>query len=121
MSEKLISGILIIISFLGGLYADKFLNKMDVGTPGQPVSAKTIGPKVQDALSHNNQKPAVAFSITRNGSIQAFVPKGANVIKPKFPLHADNILNINTITIYSTSNPKTCWKNSLGRDECVTW
>jgi len=126
MSEKnntncLITGVLVILGFLAGMYADNFFNKVDYGTPGKPEAAKPIGAEIQKALSHNGQSPDVVFSITRNGSMQAFVPKGAKLIVPKFPLHADNIVDIDTITIYQTSNPKRCWKNGAGDEQCVVW
>jgi len=124
MAEKnssLITGILIIISFLIGMYADKLLNKTEYETPGKPQAAMPMDSEVTKALSHNGQSPDVVFSITKNGSIQAFVPKGAKVIVPKFPLHADNIVDIETITVFQTSNPKRCWKNGNGDQQCVVW
>ncbi len=120
-SGNLISGILIIISFLLGMYADKFMNKTEYQPPAESHAAKPIGTDIQKALSHNGQTPSVVFSVSRNGTVQAFVPEGSKVIKPKFPLHAGNLLSIETITMYTTSNPKFCWVSGNGDEQCVVW
>lgn len=118
---NLFTGILIIISFLIGMYADKLMNTTGYQAPEQAHAAKPISMDIQKALSHNETLPSVVFSVMRNGSIQAFVPEGSKVIKPKYPLHANNLLNIDTITIFNTSNPKLCWITGAGDQQCVSW
>lgn len=120
-NNGLISGILIIVSFLIGLFANDLFNKTSYTPPSQEESAIEISSEIQKALSVNGKAPSVVFSLTPNGSMQAFVPEGSKLITPTFPLHADNLLNIDTITIYTTSNPKFCWKTGNGNQQCVTW
>jgi len=114
-------GVLVIIGILIGMFANNLIMTASYTVPDGDKSAKRMDKDVRKALEQNGKLPEVVFALTKNGSLQAFVPEGANVIEPKFPLHAGNILSLNNITLYSTSNPKICWASLGGHTQCVSW
>ena len=69
---------------------------------------------------------AVMFIVDRNGKVKPVVPttkatQEAKRCKFKFPLHAGTIKDMDTLTIFATTNPKLCWRDSSGTDQCIEW
>ena len=120
-NQSVKGGVLVIIGILIGMFANNLINKFNYTAPDGAKQVKRMNKATRKALEQNGKLPEVVFALTKNGSLQAFVPENAKVIKPSFPLHADNILSINNITLYSTSNPKFCWASITGDQQCVSW
>jgi len=113
--------LLILLGIAIGIIYSIYPKTYNYGPPAKPGAVKPMSSNITKALSHHDQKPVVVFSITRGGNMQVFVPQGSKIITPKFPLHANNIVNINSITLFETSNPKFCWTSLNGDTECVVW
>jgi len=65
-------------------------------------------PEVADKLGFNSTETDLVLSVNRNGEVQAFVRDGVNFTQRNLPIHAGNILAIESITVFRTSNPKIC-------------
>jgi hypothetical protein len=88
-------------------------------------SPDPIPPDVMKQLSFGTESElAVVFAVNRKGEIKAYYnPKGKPTPKGqlKFPKKNDEIELTRSITLFQTKNPTTCWINSRGTQECVTW
>jgi len=89
--------------------------------PGAQRPTKEISKIVAGQIKVDGQLPAVVFSVDKKGGVQAFRVKGTTSKPFKFPLPAGTIQSMQTITIFETSNPKTCWTNTLGDLQCIEW
>ena len=74
----------------------------------------------------NTDQVAVIFVVDRDGKIKALTPTNATTSKAKrcnfkFPLKAGTLKNMDTINLFVTTNPKVCWRDSTGTDQCVVW
>jgi hypothetical protein len=74
----------------------------------------------------NPDEVAVVFVVDRSGKVKTIVPtnkatSGAKRCDFNFPLKADTIKDLNTVDVFATTNPKVCWRNSSGTEECVVW
>lgn len=101
---------------------------------GNPGQASMLGkpplplPKAaEDALTKTTGYLSVVFAVDKKGNVHAFAPKGST-IEPGArpfpsrgrPLPAADILQLNTISTFQTSNPKTCWVTH-GSLRCISW
>jgi len=121
-SNQLVKGgVLVIIGILIGMFANKLINMASYTAPDGAKPAKRMNNATRKALEQNGKLPEVVFAITKNGNLQAFVPEKAKIVKPTFPLHANDVVFIETITIIETTNPKVCWKSLGGDEQCVSW
>ncbi len=121
MKNNLNIVLLILLGIAIGIIYSIYPKTYDYGTPAKPDTVKTLSESALKALAHQGEAPVVVFSLTRNGSLQAFVPQSTKVIIPTFPLHAENIISIDSITFFSTSNPKFCWASLSGDERCIVW
>ena len=69
-------------------------------------------------LGFDNSDAEVAISVNKNGQVKAFVREGAKVDDVTLPIHAGDILAIDSITVFRTSNPTICWISG-GRKSCI--
>lgn len=85
-----------------------------------PVKVLTLSPVAAKELKFSENELAVVFAMDREGNIQAFTEEGNKWAVMGYPLKAGEITQMNTITTFQTSNPKTCWL-SFGYQTCITW
>ncbi len=92
--------------------------------------AKLLDEKTTKMLMHQTgKKPknlAVVFTVDRDGNMQAFIPKHLGNKKARlcdfdFPLRAGKIKQMSTLTTFSTTNPKVCWRSPDGFEQCIVW
>lgn len=88
-------------------------------TNNRPI--KEISPTTAAKLMIDGKLPAVVFSVNRQGELQSYKIKGAKSTAFNFPLSAGKIKSVETITIFETTNPKTCWLGLSGARECIIW
>lgn len=89
--------------------------------PDPPGPVGRMAPDIADKLGFDNASTDVVLSINRNGKIMAFVRNGVKVdTSVTFPIHADNILSLDAISVVKTSNPKVCW-GAGGSQTCVIY
>lgn len=86
----------------------------------EEVKVLTLSPVAVKELKFSENELAVVFAMDRKGNIQAFTEEGNKWAVMGYPLPAGNITQMNTITTFQTSNPKTCWL-SFGYQTCITW
>jgi hypothetical protein len=93
--------------------------------PPKGDTTKVLNKEVQSFFEteEGGAKPGVVFVLYDNGQLRAFRREDQKPveIKPGEPIHADNILDMKSVSIIKTSNPKYCWFNSLGDLKCVSW
>jgi hypothetical protein len=63
----------------------------------------------------------VLFAVDREGKVTAFTRRGKEITKFEFPIKDVKIIKEMTAITVFTLNPQTCWINSAGDQECVTW
>ena len=85
------------------------------------MPSKEISKETAEKIKVNGELPAVVFSVDKKGQIQSYRVKGCKASECNFPLPAGDIKSMETITLFETSNPKTCWINSSGQLECIEW
>jgi hypothetical protein len=59
--------------------------------------------------------------LDRQGKFRAYRgrnTKGTKPIKDVLPAEIDEVIGI---TIFRTTNPKYCWTNTQGQQQCVEW
>ena len=83
-------------------------------------TVKVLSPKVEEELTFSDSELAVVFAVDKKGRLQAFTTEGNKVAPKDLPLRAGNIDQMDTITTFKTSNPKSCWL-SHGSLVCVEW
>ena len=72
-------------------------------------------------LSLSDSELAVVFAVDKDGNMRAYRTDGSKAaVSLEFPLLADKIQHMSTITTFQTSNPKTCW-TMHGTLVCITW
>lgn len=86
-------------------------------------ATKGISQATAAKLMVNGKLPAVVFSIDKKGEIQSYKVDGKGTLlpSPPSPLPAGSISSIKTITIFETTNPKTCWLTTSGATRCISW
>lgn len=91
-------------------------------SPG-PGTSKVMKEDVQAFFEAEERgvKPGAVFVFYENGRIQAFRRSDQRSLKFERPLPAKEVLALESIAIIKTSNPKYCWRNSDGSEECVTY
>jgi hypothetical protein len=94
-------------------------------TPSQdimPGNVMRLTAAAEKDLTVHGKKLSAVFAVDKNGMVQVFAPSGSSIGKPgrAFPLPANDIKHMNTITTFQTSNPKTCWLMH-GTLSCITW
>jgi len=101
----------------GGQY-DKESPSQDI----MPGNVARLPAAAETALTPDGKKLSAVFAVDQNGMVHVFAPSGSTIGKPgrAFPLPADKIKHMNTITTFQTSNPKTCWLMH-GALRCITW
>jgi hypothetical protein len=87
-----------------------------------PGNVMRLTAAAEKDLTVNGKKLSAVFAVDQNGKVQVFAPSGSSIDKPgrAFPLPAEKIKHMNTITTFQTSNPKTCWLMH-GALRCITW
>ena len=97
------------------------------GTVPENVKVLELGPAAVEELKFSENELAVVFAVDKNGKVHVFAPKDSGIEnnerhKPSHqnPLPANKIVQMNTITTFQTSNPKTCWLMN-GALRCITW
>jgi len=95
------------------------------GNPAQdimPGKPDRLSEAAEKDLTPPGQKLSAVFAVDKNGKVHVFAPKGSTIGNPgrAFPLPADKIRHMNTITTFQTSNPKTCWLMH-GALRCISW
>lgn len=91
-------------------------------SPG-PGTSKVMKEEVRAFFEAEERgvKPGAVFVFYENGRIQAFRRNDQRSLKFERPLPAKEIAALESIAIIKTSNPKYCWRNSDGSEECVTY
>jgi len=79
-----------------------------------------LTPQAADDLRFSNSGLAVVFAVDKAGKVQAFAKRGSAFKPLTFPLHAENIIQMDTVTTFRTSNPTTCWLMG-GSNLCISW
>jgi len=97
----------------------------DTENPSQdimPGNVKRLPAAAEKELTPPGKKLSAVFAVDKHGKVHAFAPSRSSINKPEraFPLPADKIKHMNTITTFQTSNPKTCWLMH-GTLYCVSW
>ena len=90
------------------------------GTVPENVKVLELGPAAVEELKFSENELAVVFAVDKEGNIQAYTAKGNKWAIREFPLRAGEITQMNTITTFQTSNPKTCWL-MFGYQVCISW
>ncbi|NOY63521.1 MAG: hypothetical protein GXP10_10315 [Gammaproteobacteria bacterium] len=119
-SRFLLKSQLFLYLILGGCL---LLGFSSVAVSAPPLQAtKVLSDKMDSDLKFSQSRVALVLVVDENGAIQAH--RGAKTKAPvlsKFPLHAADITNMTGITVFATSNPKTCWTTTSGDLYCVEW
>lgn len=88
-------------------------------------SSKVMAKEVQTFFrtEEGGVEPGVVFVLYDNGRIQAFRREDQKPVeyKPGQQIPAKEVLSIDSIAIIKTSNPKYCWIDGAGYENCVTW
>lgn len=79
-----------------------------------------LTPQAANDLRFSDSKLAVVFAVDKEGKVQAFARSGSKFKPLAFPLHAENIIRMDTVTTFRTSNPTTCWLMG-GSNLCISW
>ena len=85
-----------------------------------PDATLPLNPKVAEALSVNGSEPALVITVDQDGNVHLFTKEGIKIAEWGFPLPAGDIENMNSITMFKTSNPKLCW-TMHGTTKCIEW
>ncbi|HHJ17208.1 MAG TPA: hypothetical protein ENJ80_10975 [Gammaproteobacteria bacterium] len=100
--------------------SDGYIEKNPVRPKEVSAGVRVLPPALADNLRFSDSELALVLAVDKAGRIQAFARDGSRVQAVDFPLHADKIIRMETITTFGTTNPKTCWQ-SLGTTRCVFW
>ncbi len=87
-----------------------------------PANVTELSPDAVKWLTFSGHEVGVVFVVDKEGNVQVLTPPGS-IIKTheeRFPLRADHIKHMNTITTFETTNPKTCWLMH-GTLYCINW
>lgn len=101
-------------------------NGKDVPKPQtKGVSSKVMAKEVQTFFrtEEGGVEPGIVFVLYDNGRIQAFRREDQKPMEYKLgqPIPAKEVLSMDNIAIIKTSNPKYCWIDGAGYENCVTW
>lgn len=112
---------LIVSIYSTGCASQQTKKSMPDNVVDRPI--KGISQATAAKLMVDGKLPAVVFSIDKKGAVQSYKINGNGTYlpSPSFPLRAGNITSIETITIFETSNPKTCWLTTSGATRCISW
>ena len=108
IKSKIIAGLVLLsVCTLGGCQT---LAQKAAGTDNVPTPPGTgrMPPNVADALDFGGAKTKIALAVNENGKVKAFVRDGVDLHEVTLPIHADNLLAIESIVVFRTSNPKVC-------------
>jgi hypothetical protein len=135
MKKQCLKTTVVAVSLIAGSLISACANSGGQTAEGNPGQASTSGkplpiplPKAaEDALTITTGDLSVVFAVDKKGNVHAFAPKGST-IEPGArpfpsrgkPLPAADIVQLNTISTFQTSNPKTCWVTH-GLLRCITW
>lgn len=77
-------------------------------------------------LGKDKRDLAVVYAVDRNGKVTAYIPatlanKEAKLCDFKLPIHAGDLTSLTNLTIFSTSNTKTCWTTGSGDEKCIEY
>lgn len=86
--------------------------------PDPPGPVGRMPADVANKLGFGSAQTDVVLSINKNGKVKAFVRDGVKVQTVDLPIHAGDILALESISIVKTSNPKVCW-NTGGGQTCT--
>lgn len=89
--------------------------------PGTPILPTVSAEAFRDLSAIIKGKIRLVFTLDDAGNIQAFQTPGERAFHAEFPLHAGDLIEVKSITTFTTSNPKSCYKNGGGSLICVTW
>lgn len=65
---------------------------------------------------------AVVFAVDRDGKVKAYYNKNTRPVKGNnFPKKKTDLTSTTSVSIFQTLNPTTCWLDTLGNQECVSW
>jgi len=90
-------------------------------TASENVQVEVLSTDAVKELTFSDSELAVVFAMDKDGNMQAYRTDGSKAaVTLEFPLLADKIQHMSTITTFQTSNPKTCW-TMHGTLVCITW
>ena len=85
------------------------------------VQVEVLSTDAVKELTFSDSPLAVVFAVDKDGNMQAYRTDGSKAaITLEFPLLADKIEHMSTITTFQTSNPTTCW-TMHGPLVCLPW
>jgi hypothetical protein len=90
--------------------------------PKADANSAELPAEAQKLLSFGDKELAVVFAVDRAGNTRAYyngkAKKGASI---NFPQKKDELAGMTNITVFQTKNPKTCWIDGQGYQQCVEW
>lgn len=108
-------GIIVVVFVVGCLATSRG------GAQPAPGSSKILSPTAEKELTFSDSKLAVVFAIDGQGNIQAFRREGTVPLDVQLPLRAEQVEAFLALTVMKTTNPKVCWRTTLGSLQCVTY
>lgn len=128
-------GIALFGLFLGGCEGlQRRANAEPTATPTRPSDPKPpagmdqpprpLSDEVEKALQFSKSPLIGVIAIDQEGRIQLYHSKRAESFRAEFPLKADSIEFMSSMTIFQTSNPKLCIQymtNLIGQLQCLKY
>jgi hypothetical protein len=79
----------------------------------------------KELMSRMNEGLAVVFAVDTDGNVHTLVPEAMqgerSLCNFSFPLATGDLMNLRGVSVFKTSNPKTCWITTTGEYKCVEW